>query len=94
METNKLTLIACAGSILAGTLFLAAPSQAMPLQNIGDTQGLTQATTPQITKTEDLATPVSYEQRLEQASFSRFGCTCANCMNATRQLVQSGSISL
>ena len=94
MKPTKLTLIACSGSIVAATLF-AVPSHAMPLQDFGNsTQKLDRAATPQPTSTEDRVTPGSYEKRLEQAALARFGCGCASCLSATRQLVQTGEISL
>ena len=94
MEPNKLILIACASSLIT-TIAFTAPSHAMPIQDFGaGSQSVDRAAMPQLTQTEDRVTPGSYEKRLEQASLARFGCGCASCLSATRQLVQTGEISL
>lgn len=100
MDKNKLTIIACSGSILAATLFVD-PSHAMPLQNYGDTSrqngdGVSlpenRVNTPQ--SSEDAISPLSYERRLQQAAFSKFGCGCTNCVSAVRKLVHAGELSV
>ena len=100
MDKNKLTVIACAGSILAATLFTD-PSHAMPLQSYGDTSrqsddGISfpanRVNTPR--STEDAISPLSYERRLQQTALSKFGCGCTNCVTAVRQLVRSGELSV
>ena len=100
MDKNKLTVLACAGSILAATLF-ADPSHAMPLQNYGDTSRQTddgvslpanRVNTPQ--STEDAISPLSYERRLQQTALSKYGCGCTNCVSAVRKLVRAGELSV
>ena len=100
MDKNKLTIIACSGSILAATLFTD-PSHAMPLQNYGDTSRQTGAgvslpanrvNTPE--SAEDAISPLSYERRLQQTAVSKFGCGCTNCVSAVRKLVRAGELSV
>jgi hypothetical protein len=100
MDKNKLTILACSGSILAATLF-ADPSHAMPQQNFGDSNRQVidgaslpenRVSTPQ--STEDGILPLSYERRLQQTALSKFGCGCTNCVSAVRKLVKSGELSV
>jgi hypothetical protein len=100
MDKNKLTILACSGSILAATLF-ADPSHAMPLQSFGDSnrQVLDGASLPENRvntprSTEDGVSPLSYERRLQQTALSKFGCGCTNCVTAVRKLVKSGELSV
>ncbi|WP_310425691.1 hypothetical protein [Chamaesiphon sp. VAR_48_metabat_135_sub] len=41
-----------------------------------------------------MITPASYEQRLQLAAVSRFGCGCASCISSIRQLVKSGEMAV
>ncbi len=38
--------------------------------------------------------PQVIEARIKQLALAKFGCTCANCMNTVRQMVQQGQLSL
>jgi hypothetical protein len=93
MANNKLTLLACSGSILAATLF-AIPSHGMPFANPSDGSQRDEITTPRSTQTEEIATPASLEKQLKQAAINRFGCGCTNCISDTRQLVRTGELTL
>ena len=100
MDKNKLTILACSGSILAATMFVD-PSYAMPLQSFGDSnrQVLDGASVPENrvnipTSTEDLVAPLSYERRLQQTAITKFGCGCNNCVSSIRQLVKAGELSV
>jgi hypothetical protein len=99
MDKNKLTMLACSGSILATTLFVD-PSYAMPLQNFDDSNRQmidgtslleNRVNTPQ--STED-SSPLNYERRLQQTAISKFGCGCTNCVSAVRKLVRSGELAV
>jgi phage FluMu protein Com len=87
METNKLTLIACSGSILAATLF-GSPSHGMPVQSVkgGERQIASLAVRQghstnirQSDRNEQSLLSASYQRRLQLAAFSKFGCGCPNC---------------
>ena len=101
MDKNKLTVIACTGSILAAALFTD-PSHAMPLQSFGDrdrqnfVDGVSvpenRVNTSQ--STEDGISPLNYERRLQQTALSKFGCGCTNCVTAIRQEVKSGELAI
>lgn len=100
MDKNKLTMLACSGSLLAATLF-ADPSHAMPLQSFGDSnrQVLDGASLPENRintpqSTEDGISPLNYERRLQQTALSKFGCGCTNCVTAVRKLVKSGELAV
>ena len=100
MDKNKLTMLACSGSLLAATLF-ADPSHAMPLQSFGDSnrQVLDGAFLPEnrvntSQATEDGVSPLNYERRLQQTALSKFGCGCTNCVSSIRQLVKSGELAI
>ena len=93
MANNKLTLLACSGSILATTLF-GMPSQGMPRSSFGDgSQRIEQTTTSEPAQSEAITTPASYERQLKQAAVAKFGCGCTNCVSSIRQLVRSGTLS-
>jgi len=34
------------------------------------------------------------DNRIKQLAQATFGCTCANCMNSVRQMIQQGQLSL
>jgi hypothetical protein len=100
MDKNKLTMLACSGSLLTATLF-ADPSHAMPLQSFGDSnrQVLDGASLPENLvntprSTEDGVSPLNYERRLQQTALSKFGCGCTNCVTAVRKLVKSGELAV
>ena len=100
MDKNKLTVIACTGSILAAALFTD-PSYAMPLQSFGDRdlQVVDGASVPENRvnnpqSTEDGISPLNYERRLQQTALSKFGCGCTNCVTAIRQEVKSGKLAI
>lgn len=100
MDKNKLTMLACSGSLLATTLF-ADPSQAMPLQIFGDSnrQTLDDTSVPENRinlpqSTEDGISPLNYERRLQQTALSKYGCGCTNCVTAIRKLVKSGELAV
>jgi hypothetical protein len=103
MDKNKLTVIACSGSILAATLFTD-PSHAMPLQSYGDSSyqvidgaalPTNRVNLPKSTQTaEDGSSPLSYERKLQQTALTKFGCGCTNCVSAVRKLVRAGKISI
>lgn len=96
MDKNKLTVLACAGSILAATLFTD-PSHAMPLQNFGDNnrQVIDEVSLPEHRiSTEDTISPLNYERRLQQTAITKFGCGCTNCVSSIRQLVKSGELAI
>ncbi|WP_310481162.1 hypothetical protein [Chamaesiphon sp. VAR_48_metabat_403] len=98
MEANKLTIMACSGSILAATLF-GSPSQGMPVQSTkgGDLQiaGLAvraghSTKIRQSDRNEQSLLSASYQRRLQLAAFTKFGCGCPNCVSVIRELVKSG----
>jgi hypothetical protein len=100
MDKNKLTTLACAGSILAATLFTD-PSQAMPLQSFGDQNRQVDdgASLPENRvniprSTEDSFSALGYERRLQQTALNKFGCGCTNCISSIRQLVKSGELAI
>jgi hypothetical protein len=100
MDKNKLTVLACSGSILAATLFTD-PSYAMPLQNLGssNSQVIDGASLPDnrvntSPSIEDAVSPLSYERRLQQTALSKFGCGCTNCVSSIRQLVRAGELAI
>jgi hypothetical protein len=102
MNKNKLTIIACSGSILAATLF-ATSSYATPQQNFGDgnrnRQVIDGASLPENrfntpSSTENFISPLSYERRLQQTALTKLGCGCNNCVSAIRKLVRAGELSI
>ena len=102
MEINKLTLVACSGSILAATLF-GTPSQGMPLQSIKSDEGQivslaarhgSRANIRQQNEQAQSLLSASHQRQLQQAAFVRFGCGCPNCVSAIRELVQAGETTI
>jgi hypothetical protein len=97
MDKNKLTVIACSGSLLAATLFTD-PSDAMPLQNFSNSdRQILNGSSPLVNTplfTEDGISPLNYERRLQQTAISKFGCGCANCVTTIRREVKSGELAL
>ena len=102
MEANKLTIIACSGSILAATLF-GSPSYGMPVQstNGGERQIASLAVRAghstsirRSDRNEQSLLSASYQRRLQVAAFSKFGCGCPNCITAIRELVKSGESAI
>jgi hypothetical protein len=100
MDKNKLTILACSGSILAATLFTD-PSHAMPLQGfsdnnrqVGDGSSLPESRVNIPRSTEDSFSGLSYERRLQQTAVTKFGCGCTNCISSIRQLVKSGELAI
>jgi hypothetical protein len=94
---NKLTLLACSGSILATTLF-GMPSEALQASSFNNPQlasaSISRSKAIRPTHSEEMLTPKGYEKRLQQAAIGRFGCGCANCVTSIRALVQAGQISV
>jgi hypothetical protein len=96
---NKLTLLACSGSILATTLF-GMPSEALPAPSLDSrapqlaSASISRSKAVRPTHSEEMLTPKGYEKRLQQAAIGRFGCGCANCVTSIRALVQAGQISV
>ncbi len=94
MANNKLTLLACAGSILATTIF-STPSHGMPSPSFEDNAPRRERINmPQASQGENLLTPASYEQRLKRAAVDKFACGCQGCVGSIHALVQSGQIFL
>ena len=96
MEANKLTVLACSGSILAATLF-GSPSYGMPVQSTkgGERQIASLAVRAghstkirQSDRNEQSLLSASYQRRLQLAAFTKFGCGCPNCVSAIRELVK------
>jgi len=55
-----------------------------------DTQTVRQPLAP-----EEIPQPAqAVDARIKQLAQAMFGCTCANCMNTVRQMVQQGQLSL
>jgi hypothetical protein len=96
---NKLTLLACSGSILATTLF-GMPSEALPAPNLNSrdqqlaSASISRSKAVRLTHSEEMLTPKGYEKRLQQAAIGRFGCGCANCVTSIRELVRAGQMSV
>lgn len=102
MEANKLTVIACSGSILAATLF-GSPSYGMPVQNVKGAEGQItssavrqghSANVQRSDRHEQSLLSASYQRRLQIAAFNKFGCGCSNCVTAIRKLVGSGESTI
>jgi hypothetical protein len=100
--TNKLTLIACSGSILAATLF-GTPSYGMPVHNVkgGERQIASSSVRPGHStnirpsdRHEQSLLSASYQRRLQLAAFNKFGCGCPNCVSAIRELVKLGESTI
>jgi hypothetical protein len=96
---NKLTLLACSGSILATTLF-GMPSDALPDPSLNNrapqlaAAPMSRVKTVRPTHGAEMPIHGSYEKRLQQAAIGRFGCGCANCVSSIRALVRAGQISV
>jgi hypothetical protein len=96
---RKLTLLACSGSILATTLF-GMPSEALPASSLNNrapqlaAAPLSRFKAIRPTHSEEMLTPKGYDQRLQQAALSRFGCGCASCITSIRKLVHAGQVSV
>jgi hypothetical protein len=96
---NKLTLLACSGSILATTLF-GMPSEALPAPSLNNrapqlaAAPLSRSKAVRPTHSEEMLTPKGYDRRLQQAAIGRFGCGCASCVTSIRELVRAGQISV
>jgi hypothetical protein len=98
MKINKLTIVACSGSILAATLF-GTPSQGMPLQSvkIGEGQsvkigeGQSVSLADRNGNRENIRQPkeqgqslpsASYQSQLQQAVCTKLSCGCLSCVTA------------
>lgn len=101
MEANKLTIIACSGSLLAATLF-GSPSYGIPLQSTKGGEGQIASLAVrsghstkirQSDRNEQLLLSASYQRLFQLAAFSKFGCGCPNCVSA-RELIKSGESTI
>ena len=98
MKINKLTIVACSGSILAATLF-GPPSQGMPLQSvkigegqsvkIGEGQSVSLAA--RNGNRENIRQPkeqgqslssASYQRQSQQSVCTKLSCGCLSCVTA------------
>ncbi|AFY92240.1 hypothetical protein [Chamaesiphon minutus] len=100
MDKNKLTVMACSGSILAAAL-LTDPSYAIPLQNSGDSNrqiingsSISENRVNTLQSIEDGISPLNYERRLQQTAIAKFGCGCTNCVTTIRQELKSGELAI
>lgn len=100
MDKNKLTVIACSGSLLAATLFTD-PSYAILLQNFSNSdRQILNGSSPLENRvntplfTEDGISPLNYERQLQQTAISKFGCGCTNCVTTIRPEVKSGELAI
>lgn len=99
MMNDKLTQLACSGSILAISLF-GSPSDAKPAPKFSErvpqlaVAPMSKIKTVRLVHTGYVPMTGSYERRLQQAAFSRFGCGCANCITSIRQLIRADQLSI
>ena len=98
MKRNLLTLLACSGSLACAVLISNAAQALIPAKPMG-------GAIPQFDTSATINSAVSQEEapristqavdpRIKQLAQSTFGCTCANCISATQQMVQQGVLSL
>lgn len=94
MKPNILSLLACSGTL---SMMIASPSHALLPPGTNDSL---QTGVSKIDKTSNSAEESpqqnkrSVEMRIQQLSQQNFGCTCANCLAATKQMVKEGTLSL
>ncbi len=82
---------------LAAMIAVAHPAQAlMPVDIKGDTGPKmdTQLASPVLSQETTPQPAQSTETRIRQLAQANFGCTCTNCMNTVRQMIQQGQLSL
>lgn len=94
VNRDLLTLLGCSGSLLV--VLAGSPAKAILPPGAMDsiksdiptvTQPIAQEEAPQVSTQ-------ATTDRFKQLAASVFGCTCANCLNAVKQMVQQGSLSL
>ncbi len=95
MKPNILTLLACSSSLIAA---ISSPSYGLtPLNPNNPTpSNFTDSSSKYSNSSEESPqeNKQSVEMKLQQLSQQNFGCSCANCLAATKQMVKEGSLSL
>jgi hypothetical protein len=94
MKPNILTLLACSSSLIAG---ISSPSYGLTPPNLNNpTPSNFSDSTKYFNSLEESPqeNKQSVEMKLQQLSQQNFGCTCANCLAATKQMVKEGNLSL
>ena len=92
---NRTALTLLGGSASLSLLVLSGPAHAlMPPELRGDAGSITAPGGNSPRQGELPLTTQSVDARIKQLAQSRFGCTCANCMAAIRQMIQRGQLSL
>lgn len=94
MKPNILSLLACSGALI---VMISAPSHALLPTGANDTLPANISTIDKYSNSSE-ETPQqnakTVEIKLQQLSQQKFGCSCANCLAATKQMVKEGSLSL
>lgn len=94
MKPNILSLLACSGALI---VMISVPGYALVPPGINDTLPANISTIDKYSNSSEAApqqNKQSVEIRLQQLSQQSFGCSCANCLAATKQMVKEGSLSL
>lgn len=93
---NRTALTLLGGSASLTLVVLSSPAHAlMPPELRGDAGSITSITAPRGNSPSQGDLPLttqSVDARIRQLAQSQFGCTCANCMAAVRQMIQQGQL--
>jgi hypothetical protein len=94
MKPNILSLLACSGALI---VIISAPSYALLPPGTNDTLPGNVSTIDKYSNSSE-ETPQqnakTVEIKLQQLSQQKFGCSCVNCLAATKQMVKEGSLSI
>ena len=96
MNRSALTLLGGSAS-LALIVLANNPARAMiprDLTSDANSTANTQAVSQPLSQEEAPLPPQEIDARIKQLAQAKFGCTCANCMNTVRQMIQQGQLSL
>ena len=96
MHRGVLTLLGCSSSLAVVVLTGKAVKALVPptFTGVAAPQVETQTVTAPIAQETPQSSIHASTDKVRQLALATFGCTCSNCMNAVRQMVQQGTLSL
>jgi len=95
MNRTLLTSLGCSGLLLLAVM-VSSSARAMlpPVDGVSAPKTVNQTNLAPADESTPQMPLVSQENRIKQLAQATFGCTCANCVSAVRQMVQQGRLSL
>lgn len=96
MNRDPLTLMGCASSLAFVLLSGGAAKALVPPTFTGDSGAAVGIQAAPSSSAQDTVLPVpqATDARIKELAQATFGCTCINCQNSVRQMIQQGILSL